>query len=223
MEPNSLVVQQVSSRRIAVNLFFIVCTIVWASLVASGLWWLWSYESTPGLAGTPPSQWPSSSMIPLAGDRPTLVMLAHPRCPCTRASLGELASVMAHGNGRIRAYVLFIKPSGSSDDWEKTDLWQSASRIPGVIVLKDSEGFEAGLLNTATSGHTLVYSKQGQLVFSGGITGSRGHFGDNVGEGSVVAILKEEVPEQTETSVFGCPLFNPRSECRESLNDKDQY
>jgi hypothetical protein len=130
---------------------------------------------------------------------------------------------MAHGNGRMRAYVLFIKPAGSSDAWEKTDLWQSASGIPGVIVLKDSEGLEAGLFNTATSGHTLVYSKQGRLVFSGGITGSRGHFGDNAGEGSVVAILKEEVPEQTETAVFGCPLFNPQSECRESFNDKDQY
>jgi hypothetical protein len=130
---------------------------------------------------------------------------------------------MAHSQGRMSAYVLFIKPAGSSDDWEKADLWQIASEIPGVSVVRDDEGFEAGLFNTATSGHTLVYNKQGRLVFSGGITASRGHFGDNAGEDAVVAIVKGEVPELTETSVFGCPLFNPQFECRGSVDDKDQH
>ena len=144
--------------------------ISWLSVVGAGLWFLWSYENAPGLAATPPREWPSNSRIQLAQDRATLVMLAHPHCPCTRASIGELASIMAHSQGRVRAYVLFIKPEGSSDDWEKTDLWQSAANIPGVNVVEDSAGIEARLFNVATSGQTLLYNPQGRLLFSGGIT-----------------------------------------------------
>src|SRR5688500_11914448 len=126
--------------------------IVWLSVVSVGLWVLWGYENTPGIAGEPPRQWPAASRIQLSQDHATLVVLAHPHCPCTRASVGELASIMAHSQGRVRAYVLFITPSGSSNDWEQTDLWQSASDIPGVHVVKDSEGIEAHLFNAGTSG-----------------------------------------------------------------------
>jgi hypothetical protein len=130
---------------------------------------------------------------------------------------------MAHSQGRMRAYVLFITPEGFSDDWQKTDLWQSASDIPGVNVVKDSDGIEAHLFNAATSGHALLYDTQGQLLFSGGITGSRGHFGDNVGQSAIVAIVNAEAPDHTETSVFGCPLFNPQSECVVSSDGKNKH
>ncbi|MEK6280730.1 MAG: RedB protein [Acidobacteriota bacterium] len=206
-------------RRKNARLVLLLSTVMWAALVATGLWWLWGYENAPGVGAISPSQWPSQSRIQLAPNGPTLVMLAHPHCPCTRASIGELARIMTHSQGEVRAYVLFTRPEGSPEDWEKTDLWHSAADIPGVTVVKDSEGVEARLFNAATSGQTVLYNTRGQLLFSGGITGSRGHFGDNAGQGSVIAILKSEVPGQTETSVFGCPLFNPQSECK-VLNDE---
>lgn len=211
------------SRRRAARLILVLSVIVWAALVGTGLWWLWSYENAPGLAGTPPREWPSSSRIQLARDEPTLLMLAHPHCPCTRASIGELASIMAHSQGRVRAYVLFVKPEGADDDWGKTDLWQSAAAIPGVNVVEDGAGIEARLFNVATSGQTLLYNTQGQLLFSGGITASRGHFGDNAGQGAIVAIVNAEVPARTETSVFGCPLFNSQSECKVTIDDRSKY
>ncbi len=126
---------------------------------------------------------------------------------------------MAQSQGRVRAYVLFTTPAGSAEDWEKTDLWQSAAEIPGVNVVKDSEGIEARLFNAATSGQTVLYDTRGQLLFSGGVTGSRGHFGDNAGQGAIISIVNAEMPEQTETSVFGCPLFNPPPECKVSPNE----
>ena len=205
------------------RLIFLLVTIVWAALVGTGLWWLWSYENAPGLAATPPAEWPSASRIQLAPDQPTLVMLAHPRCPCTRASIGELASIMAHSQGRLRAFVLLIKPEGSFDDWEKTDLWRSASAIPGVTVIKDSAGIEARLFNVATSGQTLLYNSQGRLLFRGGITGSRGHFGDNAGQGAIVALVNAEAPDRTETDVFGCPLFDPKSECPVTIDESYKH
>lgn len=187
---------------------------LWLTVVGVGMYLLASYKNTPGLAAEAPRQWPTDSRIQLSKDHSTLVMLAHPHCPCTRASIGELASIMAHSQGRLNAYVLFVKPEGASDDGDISDLWQSAKDIPGVKVILDGDGKEAHIFHAATSGQTLLYDPRGRLLFSGGITGSRGHFGDNAGQTSIVSIVNAETPNQTETSVFGCPLFDPQSECR---------
>jgi hypothetical protein len=196
---------------------------VWLAVVSGGLWFLWDYANTPGVAAASPTQWPTESRIHPARDQMTLVMLAHPHCPCTRASIGELASIMAHSEGRLSAYVLFIKPAGFSEHWEETDLWQNAARIPGVKVILDADGEEARLFHAKTSGQTVLYDRDGRLLFRGGITASRGHFGDNAGEASIVSIVNAEVPDRTETSVFGCPLFDPQSECRTSTDERNKH
>jgi hypothetical protein len=50
------------------------------------------------------------------------------------------------------------------------------------------------------------------LIFSGGLTGSRGHAGDNAGRASVIALLDHGTPSRRSTSVFGCSLFSRSSE-----------
>ena len=42
-------------------------------------------------------------------------MLAHPMCPCTRASLDELAEALARSKASARIYVLFIRPTGFAE------------------------------------------------------------------------------------------------------------
>lgn len=197
-------------------------TLVWASLVGAGLFFLWGYANAPGEAGKPPNEWPSISRIQLGRTEPTLVMLAHPHCPCTRASLGELAKIMAHSQGRLRAHVLFVKHEGVPDDWERASLWQNAAGIPGVNVVSDPDGIEARLFNAATSGQTVLYNTEGRLVFSGGITSARGHSGDNAGQSAIIAIVTAAVPAQNETSVFGCPLLNPTSECKVIIDERNK-
>ena len=192
----------------------------WLALVAVGLWMLTGYENSPGIAAAPPVEWPTDSRIQRAPDQATLVILAHPHCPCTKASIGELASIMAHCQGRLTAYVLFVKPEGVADAWEITDLWQSASRIPGVKVIQDSEGAEARLFHGATSGQAILYDREGHLQFTGGITASRGHSGDNEGRSAIVSLVNAKVADQRETLVFGCPLFDPKSECRVSKDER---
>jgi hypothetical protein len=125
-----------------------------------------------------------------------------------------LAAIMAHCQGRLTTYVLFLKPPGFADDWEKTDLWQSAASIPGVEAVIDDGGAEARRFRSATSGQTILYDAHGHLLFSGGITGSRGHSGDNAGRSAIVALVNTGAAERAETFVFGCPLFDPNSECR---------
>ena len=101
-------------------------------------------------------------------------MLVHPQCTCSRASLAELAELLARARPRPRTFVLFIKPAGFADGWEHTDLWQTASGLPDVTVIRDDEGREAARFGAATSGQTFLYDARGTLLFSGGITAARG-------------------------------------------------
>ncbi|MGB7922630.1 MAG: hypothetical protein WCF57_05240 [Pyrinomonadaceae bacterium] len=210
-----------------VRVISVTFIVIWGCAVSTGLWILWGYENRPGVSAQAPAVWPADSRIQRARERATLVMLAHPHCPCTRASIGELASLMAHTQGRVTAYVLFLKPEGFSEDWEKTDLWQSASRIPGVSAVIDDGGVEARRFHAATSGQTILYDAEGRLMFSGGITASRGHAGDNAGRSSIVALAGGDgaAAEQaeTETFVFGCPLFDKESECQKPGHETDEH
>jgi hypothetical protein len=192
----------------------VASAVIWLAAVCGGLAYLADYAYQPGVPAAIPVDWPVQSTIKLAPDKATLIMLAHPQCPCTRASMGELAAVMAHTQGRVNAYVFFLKPQNLTNDWEKTDLWYTAAKIPGVQVISDPNGDQARLFHATTSGQTVLYGPTGKVLFRGGITSARGHSGDNAGRSAIVSILNQELPAVEETSVFGCPLFDDNSECR---------
>lgn len=181
---------------------------IWLAVAAAGLWGLWLYDNSPGEAARAPGHWPAAATLTRAADRPTLVMLVHPRCTCTRASLDELAEAIARARTPPRAYVLFMAPEQFGEGWERTDLWQQAAALPGVTVVRDHDGRQARHFGAATSGQTLLYDNRGVLVFSGGITGARAHAGDNLGRQALVALLNREPASRSGTSVFGCPLFH---------------
>ncbi|HEV3139280.1 MAG TPA: hypothetical protein VGY57_02125 [Vicinamibacterales bacterium] len=181
---------------------------MWLTGIVSGLAVVWAYENRPGAGANPPQRWPARTTLVAAADRPTLIFLAHPQCTCTRASLDELTEVIARTPTRPKAYVLFLRPTTFDAGWAKTDLWRRAAALPDTTVLRDDDGVEARRFGVETSGQTLLYDHAGALIFSGGITGSRGHVGANAGEASLVALLSRGRPEHRETSVFGCPLFS---------------
>lgn len=189
-----------------------IVAVSWLGAAVSGLWVLWSYENTPGIAATSERRWPADTHLARSTDRPTLVLLAHPQCTCTRASLAELAEVLGRARTAPKTYVLFLKPSQFFDGWEKSDLWRTASSLPNVTVVRDDDGVEAERFGAVTSGQTLLYDASGELVFSGGITGARGHAGDNTGRASLIALLDRKTPARRATSVFGCSLFSRRVE-----------
>jgi hypothetical protein len=184
--------------------------VAWVGSILFGVRALLNYESSPGRVGSVPNLWPADSAIHLADDRPTLIMLAHPQCPCTRASTNELAEVMARVRGKVQAYVLFYTPEGSGADWQNTSLRQSAAQIPGVTVLSDVDGAEARRFGAETSGHTFLFDPSGRLLFNGGITQSRGHSGDSVGENAIISLANNHGSDRSKTWVFGCPLTDRR-------------
>lgn len=179
---------------------------LWLLAASGGAGFLLNYENTPATAGETPAHWPADSRIALQENRPTLLMFAHPRCPCTRASVDELNRLLVACEGRVAAHVLFIQPRGTTEDWADSTLRKSAEAIRGVEVQLDPDGEEAHRFGAESSGYVVLYDRQGQLVFSGGITAARGHAGDNAGENIVIALLNGENAGLKSTPVFGCRL-----------------
>jgi hypothetical protein len=109
--------------------------------------------------------------------------------------------------GKSSVVVAFVKPDGKPNQWARDALWQSANSIPGVNAVIDSNGAEAALFGAEVSGQTYLYDKADQLVFQGGITAARGHWGDSAGKGAIREFLTEGLTKVTKTPVFGCSLM----------------
>jgi hypothetical protein len=168
---------------------------------------LWRYKARPGEAATAPTHWPTTSTIPRDSDLPTLVMFTHPECPCTRASLEELSEVMAQVGGKVHAWVLLVRPPGVGRDWDDTEMRQQAQAIRGVTVRTDVDGQEAERFGAHVSGQVLLYDASGALAFAGGITGSRGHVGNNVGRQRVISLIASHTADAPTAYVYGCDLL----------------
>ena len=185
----------------------IVFGVFWLLAAGVGFVWILNYQSTSGAAGIAPEHWPTGTQITLDSQRDTLVMFAHPQCPCTRASMEELNRLLARTEGKVVVQVFFFKPDKFSGDWVHSDLWKSAAAIPGVVVREDPNGAQARLFGAETSGDVLLYDTHGRLLFNGGITGSRGHAGDNAGENTIIARLQGQEASLKQTPVYGCSLL----------------
>ena len=179
----------------------------WAVAISFGMLILLRYSNSPGPAVTNPATWPVDSRILLDSNRPTLVMFAHPRCPCTQASLGELERLVANCRGQLSVQMWFVKPPGTDADWTNSALWHRAVAIPGVTAHCDENGIEAQRFHAETSGHTMLYDPRGNLLFQGGITSARGHEGDNLGRSAVESILQHKLFRLVRTPVYGCSLL----------------
>jgi hypothetical protein len=193
------------------NSALVISATAWVCAVAAGLAVMVRYENTPGRSERTPADWPARTHIPQPAGRPSVVLFAHPHCPCTRATMGELARIMAQCEGKLDASVVFFSPENSTPGWELTALRREAAAIPGVRVLDDKDGGEARRFGAETSGHTMLYDASGHLLFSGGITASRGHSGDNAGRSAIVSLVNSGRADRIRTSTFGCSLLDAKA------------
>ncbi len=167
---------------------------------------LWDYALTPGRESERLSQWPADSNLVLGKDRPTLLVFVHPRCPCSRATIQELAVALAAGQRPLNIQVVVYKPGDAQAGWEQTDLWHAAQGIPRVALYVDYGGVEAKRFSVTTSGHALLFAADGTCIFSGGITAARGHQGASAGQDALVALLTGGQRQVSSTPVYGCPF-----------------
>ncbi len=182
--------------------------VLWCTGLACGAQALWRYSTTPGSDQSAPLHWPAEAPFSPRPGRATLVMFAHPKCPCTRASLAEFSRLMARGD--VDGLVFFARPEGAETGWEHTGLWKTAEEIPGTRVLADIDESAARIFGAETSGHVLFYDASGTLRYSGGITASRGHEGPNAGSDAISTAMGSDHPSHpSQCLTFGCPLLSP--------------
>ena len=195
------------SKRLQAILFVPICLTIIASLYVV----LLIHSATPGVQVSAPKIWPAAVHGLHHDQRCTLLMFAHPRCPCTSASLEEFARLMAHFDHQVDAYVLFLHPAGQFSDLEKSSTWNDAAAIPGVTALSDDDGKIAAQFGACTSGETYLYGPRAELIYSGGITPARGHVGESFGSDCIQqALLRQHTSKPQCSMVFGCSLLDTK-------------
>lgn len=187
----------------AVTIWISICAFLTAQLVEFG--------TKPGEQALVMNNFPAASKLKLANGKFTIVAFLHPQCPCSKASVAELEELMEKCGQNANAYALFLKPVGCLEKFAKSDLFEQTSKIKNVQSIVDENGQEADIFGSRTSGQMMVYNPEGHLVFSGGITSARGHFGENRGlDAAIQSISEQKKPTPNTfncTDVYGCPLF----------------
>ena len=182
---------------------------VWGLLVGVGMLLAGDYAARPGRGASPPTEWPSGSPIHPDGRRPTLLLFLHPRCPCSRASVAELATIAFTCGDRVSVIVILLQPGDGRPGWSEADLETDLALLPRKGTWHDPGGAEARRFGVFTSGHVLLYDLTGHLIFSGGITPGRGHQGANDGREAVLAGILGSGGGRSVHPVFGCALATP--------------
>jgi hypothetical protein len=166
-------------------------------------------EAAPSQLGVTSAQ--GASALPfLSPGHESLVMFAHPQCPCTGASLSQLDHLMLYA-GKAKVWVVFLKPKSEPVAWVHSNLWQAASKLKGVRVLEDLDGKLCQSAGAYTSGLVVLYSSNGAELFRGGLTASRGHEGESAGLNVLKQYFETGKLSAKSTPVFGCSLITKSS------------
>lgn len=184
------------------------------ALAVAGMVAIWQYETTAGPATEPAQIWPEASPLKLRSPHQTLVLFAHPKCPCTRASLATIAELASQHRKSVTTQVVFFKPALADDSWRDSELCRTAAKDPALHVIFDDDATEARRFGVLTSGHALLYGPGGNLLFSGGITSARGRNGESAGKSALLLQLSGSQTLAEHTPVFGCSLITPESSAR---------
>jgi hypothetical protein len=192
------------------TLSLIAAAVAWAGTVAMAFEAMRRFETTPGLPASAPRAWPAATTVPRTPGTWSLVMLVHPHCSCSRASVQELAEIVEKAPRAVQTTVLVYRPQEMAVGWERTNVYDAAMRVRRARVLIDDDGAEAKHFGGFTSGQTFLYDGDGRLRFAGGVTSLRGHAGLNRGRVDVIRIANQRSGRGSHP-VFGCAITTTRT------------
>ena len=183
---------------------------VWGVLCAGGWYALASYNLSAGEGWTAPAERPAAIVSTQHMEGALVEGFLHPRCPCSEATLGELAKLLSR-HSELRARLWFLLPEGREASWARgARLWGIARELPRTELELDRGGERARVYGARTSGAMVLYDEGGRRVWAGGITESRGHHGDNQGAFALSEHLRGRTIPRDRFPVFGCALFDDR-------------
>lgn len=180
---------------------------LWFGLVVACFAALWTYANRPGELGYPVRN-ASTTALHLDQSRHTLVVFVHPRCPCTVATVEQIARLQRKCRGLFTTRIVAYRPSYAEAEWSEGAVLRGASRLVDCEIIDDPDAAEALEIGAQVSGTAALYAPDGTLRFWGGLTPQRGHAGDSLGLDAVAAILRGERLDSYRAPTFGCSLVN---------------
>src|SRR5690606_15599713 len=90
--------------------------VIWGLLLAGGFYALAKHQLTAGESGIAPKHWPAASQLRAAPQGYTLVVFAHPKCPCFRTSAEALQRLVT-GQPTLHCVVVAAHPARQRDEW----------------------------------------------------------------------------------------------------------
>lgn len=179
---------------------------VWVLACASVMCLLWSYANAGGAVGGLRAGWTVPAALERPDDRSMLVVFAHPKCPCTRATMAAIERLQRDAPGAFATRVVFYEPLDADPSWRRTALWARAERLVDAKAIPDPGGVMTSDAGAVVSGCTALFDLDGEPVFWGGVTPSRGHEGESVGLSALRSLLRGEGSAVRGASVFGCEI-----------------
>jgi len=182
---------------------------LWLVAAAWGTKWLTEYSFAAGASGQPAETWPADARVSRADGIATLVVALHPGCACSEATMSELGVILTETTPHLRAIIIFTD-ADPAHPASASALFKTAQSMPGVTLVRDRDGEILKKFHALTSGEARLYLPDGTLHFKGGITGSRGHAGENPGRSHIIAAVRNPTAAAPtfSTPVFGCALFD---------------
>lgn len=190
--------------------------IVWIAIAVAGWYGISAYgfqgdpQATTGIV----SQWPVDSTIVCLTDRPTLALFLHPKCPCSRATVGELERlpVLVPSDALPDICVVAAAPRSTGDQWRESPFLDRVARLPNARIVRDPGGVETALFGVRVSGTVLLFDPAGNRLYAGGVTMARGHAGDNVGLQAVTDLLIDSDADVSSIPPLGCVMVRENRE-----------
>jgi hypothetical protein len=194
-------------KSLAVRSTWAFAFLVWLGLIGLGYSKLLHYSFAEGNSSQAPRHLPPAlaHKSAVGTPRPQLILALHPRCPCSRATVRELAKILTQAPNAADVVVLSYLPRTSKEDWMNGVLLEECRHL-NCQIRPDVDGQVAASLGSLTSGTVALYDAKGRLRYRGGITAARGHEGDNMGAHAVVDILLGTRESFASMPVLGCPI-----------------
>ena len=191
----------------------------WIVLIIGGTLAITAYSNTPGVRPETVACWPETSTLTRSEDSPTVVLFLHPKCPCSVSTLREMERALSGNSDQVEVQIGLFCPPNEPDEWTKTSLSKFAEHLKPGSTFIDRSAVEARRFGVLTSGHVLVFSASGKILFSGGVTAAKGHDGENRGGLALRSLCRGDDLPLIEQPVFGCPIIeSSTSESKREIN-----
>jgi hypothetical protein len=106
----------------------------------------------------------------------------------------------------VRTVVVVDRPPSQPTEWSLPFSNRAVTAIPNAKIVDDFGCLERKRFGAKTSGETMLFDPEGEMVFHGGVTAGRGHAGANAGAKAVQSLLEGRSDATPSALVFGCPL-----------------